>query len=86
MGLLGGLTEMEVIICCMLSADTIIFIIMFIRYFLLAGPDPDPKAPASKAFTGYCGKQHPRNTDWKKVSVYSDQGLQYCFNYKFKNY
>ena len=45
---------MGVIICCMLlSADTVIFIIMFIRYFLLARSDPDPKAPASKAFTGF---------------------------------
>ena len=45
---------MGVIICCMLlSADTVTFIIMFIRYFLLARSDLDPKAPTSKAFTGF---------------------------------
>lgn len=72
MGLLGGLTEMGVIICCMLlSADTVIFIIMFIRYFLLARSDPDPKAPASKAFTGFIVEADtPGVQIGRKVSVY----------------
>lgn len=63
---------MEVIICCMLlSADTIIFIIMFIRYFLLARSDPDPKAPASKAFTGFIVEADtPGIQIGRKVSVY----------------
>ena len=72
MGLLGGLTEMGVIICCMLlSADTIIFIIMFIRYFLLARSDPDPKAPASKGFTDFIVEADtPGIQIGRKVSVY----------------
>lgn len=41
----------------MLSANIIIIVYFYIctytRYFLLARTDPDPKAPASKAFTGF---------------------------------
>lgn len=53
MGLLVKLIEIVVTKC--LYADIIIFIIMYayIRYFLLARSDLDPKAPASKAFTGF---------------------------------
>ena len=40
----------------MLSVDVIIIVFIsciYIRYFLLARSDPDPKAPAGKAFTGF---------------------------------
>ena len=63
---------MGVIICCMLlSADTVTFIIMFIRYFLLARSDLDPKAPTSKAFTGFIVEaDSPGIQIGRKVSVY----------------
>lgn len=77
-GVLGGLTE---------TAITLIthhhHVCVCIRYFLLARSDPDPKAPASKAFTGFIVEaDSPGVQIGKKVKCVfnSDQGLRYYSN------
>lgn len=64
---------------------------MFLRYFLLARTNPDPKCPASKAFTGFIleadtpGVQIGRKVRWSRNSVKLKSlfGLKLCIKFCF---
>lgn len=51
------------------------------RYFLLARTDPDPKAPASRAFTGFIVERDtPGLTPGRKVVKHFDLLKKYYFH------
>lgn len=53
------------------NISNFIIFVLLIRYFVLARTNPDPKVPASKAFTGFIVERDtPGLTPGRKVVIY----------------